>query len=217
MEENRDPVDLLKTIQEEVDSDIHPVLKMILDNIKPIGLAVGGIVAAVAVYTGVTSYQQSQHDKAVSELGGIMVMADQSARTEKLSSFAQSGPQDLRTAALLELAKVYTEAADYDKAAATWQAVADKAGMGTVAGMGEAKALMLKGDYAKAVTVLNAVKKNAGDEFALTIGGELAFAAEKAGQTDLAIAEYEALKAKDNGSDAYLDYKIAKLKAKAQS
>ena len=208
--------DILKTIEQEMDSDIHPLLKKILDNIKPIGIAVGGVVAAVAVYTGVSSYQSSQHEKAVSQLGSIMVLDDQAARAEKLQSFVQSGPEGLRPAAQLELARIFMDSGEYDKAAAAWKALAPNANMKTLAGLGEAKALVFKGDYAGAVTILSALKKDAGEEFAGAISANLAFAAEKAGQADLAIAEYEALKTKESGNDAFLDYKIGKLKAKTQ-
>ena len=216
MEERNEQTDILKTLEQEMDSDMHPLLKKILDNIKPIGITVGGIVVAVAVYSGVTSWQQSQHDKAVSELGGIMVLADQSARTEKLQAFAQSGPADLRSAAQLELARISMESGDYDKALTAWKSVAQSEGMRTVAGLGEAKALTLKGDYAAAVTVLTGLKKEAGEEFAGAISSSLAFAAEMAGQTDLAIAEYESMKSLAGGEDAFLTYKISQLKAKAQ-
>jgi glucose uptake protein GlcU len=77
MEERNATTDILKTIEQEMDSDIHPLLKKILDNIKPIGIAIGGIVVAASRHiSGVTSYQESQHEKAVSELGGIMILAD---------------------------------------------------------------------------------------------------------------------------------------------
>lgn len=216
MEERNEPTDILKTLEQEIDSDIHPLLKKILDNIKPIGMTVGGIVVAVAVYTGVNSWQQSQHDKAVSELGGIMVLADQAARTEKLQAFAQSGPADLRSAAQLELAHVFMESGEYDKAVTAWKAVGQSAGMRAVGGLGEARALALKGDYAAAVTVLSGLKKDAGEEYAGAISSNLAFAAEMAGQTDLAIAEYESMKSLAGGEDAFLNYKISQLKAKAQ-
>ena len=104
MEERNATNDILATIEQEMDSDIHPLLKKILDNIKPIGITIGGIVVAVAVYSGVTTYQESQREKAVSELGVIMTMADQTARIQKLEAFAASGPKELRSAAQLELA-----------------------------------------------------------------------------------------------------------------
>ncbi len=49
------------------------------------------------------------------------------------------------------------------------------------------------------------------------ISGTLAFAAEKAGRVEAAVAEYEALKSKGDGNTAYLDYKIGVLKSKPQS
>ncbi len=215
MEERNATNDILSTIQQEVDSDMHPLLKKILDNIKPIGITIGGIVAAVAVYSGVTSYQDFQHEKAVSELGGIMVLADQSARAEKLQAFAQSGPKELRSAAQLELARIFMDQKEFEKAAGAWRSVSQSADIRIIAGLGEAKALILGGEPAKAVEILSSLKKDASQEFAPAISANLAFAAEKAGQTDLAIAEYEALKSKESGNEAFLDYKIGTLKSKS--
>ena len=215
MEERGQTTDILKTIEQEMDSDIHPLLKKILDNIKPIGITIGGIVTAVAVYAGVTSYQEAQHAKAVSELGGIMVLADQNARTEKLQAFAQSGSKELRPAAQLELARIFMDQTDFEKAAEAWRSVGQNADIRIIAGLGEAKALILGGQPAKAVEILSALKKDAGPEFAPAISANLAFAAEKAGQTELAISEYEALRSKESGNEAFLDYKIGALKSKS--
>jgi hypothetical protein len=216
MEENRSQADLLKTIEQEMDSDLHPLLKKILDNIKLIGLGVGGIVVAVAVYSGVNVWQDTQHAKAMNELGAILVMDDGAERTGKLKAFAASGPADLRPAAQLELAAVTMESGAYDDAVAAWQSLGQKDRMRAVAGLGEARVLMHKGDHAAAVEVLKALKQDAGEEFAAPISSALAFAAEKAGQTELAIAEYETMKSLAGGNAAFLDYKINKLKAKTQ-
>jgi len=215
MEEREQTSDILKTIEQEMDSDIHPLLKKILDNLKPIGITIGGIVTAVAVYAGVTSYQEAQHEKAVSELGSIMVLADQNARAEKLQEFAQSGPKGLRPAAQLELARIFMDQNDYEKAAEAWRSVGQNADIRIIAGLGEAKALILGRQPAKAVEILSALKKDASQEFAPAISANLAFAAEKAGQTDLAISEYEGLKSKESGNEAFLDYKIGMLKSKS--
>ena len=215
MEERKETNDILATIEQEMDSDIHPLLKKILDNIKPIGITIGGIVVAVAVYSGITSYQESQREKAMSELGIIMTMADQGARIEKLEAFAASGPEELRSAAQLELARIYMDQNDYEKAAGAWQAIGKTTDIRVIAGLGEAKALILKGDHAKAVEILSALKKDAGQEFLPAISANLAFAAEKSGQIELAISEYEALKSKESGNEAFLDYKIGALKSKS--
>ena len=215
MEERNETKDILATIEQEMDSDIHPLLKKILDNIRPIGITIGGIVVAVAVYSGVTSYQESQHEKAVSELGVIMTMADQTARIEKLEAFAASGPKELRSAAQLELARIFMDQNDYEKAAGAWRSVGQSPDIRVIAGLGEAKALILKGEHAKAVEILSGLKKDASPEFLPAISANLAFAAEKAGQIDLAISEYEALKSKESGNEAFLDYKIGTLKSKS--
>ncbi len=215
MEEHNQTSDILKTLEQEMDTDIHPLLKKILDNLKPIGITIGGIVTAVAVYAGVSSYQETRHEKAVSELGGIMVLADQAARTGKLQTFAQSGPKELRPAAQLELARIFMDQNEFEKAAEAWRSVGQNADVRLIAGLGEAKARILGGEPAKAVEILSALKKDAGEEFAPAISANLAFAAEKAGQIDLAISEYEALKSRESGNEAFLDYKIGSLKSKS--
>jgi len=217
LEQYNEKNDLLKAIEMEADSDMHPLLKAILDNIKPIGMVLGGIVVAVGIYSGITSYQESQHAKAVSALGSIMITNDPAARTQKLEDFVKTGAVDLRIAAQLELAKTYMDAKEYDKAAAAWQAVSVGASMKTVAGLGEAKALMFKGDYAKATDILLGLKKDAGDDYAQLISSTLAFAAEKAGKNDIALGEYETLKTKSGSNTTYLDHKILTLKGKTQS
>ncbi len=219
MEDKTGQMDILKTIEQEMDSDIHPFLKKILDNIKPIGWALGGIIAAAAVYSGVTSYQDAQKAKAVSQLGSIIVQADATSRVQQLEDFAKTAPADLRVAAQLELAKTHMDAKNFDKAASAWQAVGASGvtDMRIVAGLGEAKNFMMQGEHAKAADLLTTLKQEASDEYMAMISSSLAFAAEKAGRIDAAIAEYESLKAKGDSNTDYLDYKIAALKAKPQS
>jgi hypothetical protein len=66
-----------------MDSDIHPFLKKILDNIKRLAWS-WRIIAAAAVYSGVTAYQESQRNKAVSQLGAIIIQIDPAARAQQL-------------------------------------------------------------------------------------------------------------------------------------
>ena len=104
---------------------------------------------------------------------------------------------------------------EFEKAAEAWRSVGQNADVRVIAGLGEAKARILGGEPAKAVEILSALKKDAGEEFAPAISANLAFAAEKAGQIDLAISEYEALKSRESGNEAFLDYKIGSLKSKS--
>lgn len=104
---------------------------------------------------------------------------------------------------------------EFEKAAGAWRSVSQNADTRVIAGLGEAKALILGGEPAKAVEILDALRKDASEEFAAAISSNLAFAAEQAGQFELAIAEYEALKTKESGNEAFLDYKISSLKSKS--
>lgn len=216
MSEKSGQPDLLRTIEQEMDSDLHPFLKKILDNIKPISWAIVGIIAVAATYTAVTSYQDRQTTKAVSQLGNILMLTDQNAKSEQLEAFALSAPGNLRIAAQLELAKVYGDAKNYAQAAKAWQAVAKSGGaeMRTIATFGEAQNYIFQGEYAKAVDLLTGLKQDAIDEYQVVISTTLAFAAEKSGQTELALAEYQSLKTTDSANISYLDYKIAQLTPK---
>lgn len=205
-------LDILKTIEQEMDTDVHPILKKILDNIKVIGLAVFAIVAAVAIYSGIDVYQEKERAKAVSELGALSAVTDPAERIQKLESFITSAPADIRHGAQLELASLYMEQNEFEKAAAVWKNMDSKNQFGVVAGLAEARALMLQGDYAKAVDVLVKIQKDAGSAMQPIVSGALAFAAEKSGQNDLAIAQYKTLKAANPGEGStFLDYKIAQL------
>lgn len=197
----KENLDILKTIEQEMDTDVHPLLKMILDNIKAIGVAVFLIVAAVAVYSGMDVYREKERAKAVSELGLLLETADPAERMQKLESFVASAPSDIRLGARLELASLYMEQNEFEKAAAVWKNVESesKDQFSVVAALAESRALMLKNDYAKAVDILVKAQKNAGSAMRPMISSALAFAAEKAGQKDLAIAEYTALKEANPG------------------
>jgi len=211
------PTNILHTIEQEMDTDLHPLLKKILDNIKPIGVTVVTIIVLVAAYSGVSTYQSSQKNQASSELGTILILNDQATRMERLTTFAHSGHKDLRLVAYLELAKSYMDTGEYAQAANAWKEVAlhHSPEVQTIAGLGEAKALIAQGEFAQAVEVLTKLKGKTGPGLTAIISSTLVFAAEKAGQKDVALAEYEALKAQGEGNSDFLNYKINQLKTKS--
>lgn len=214
MEDNKNvSPDILDTIQHEMDDDIHPFLKLILDNLKPIALAVGGIVLVVGIYSGITSYQEAQYTKAVSTLGTILIEPDVQARIKNLEGFAASAPKELQTGVQLELARLYAAQGDQPKADEAWKAIGQQHGMETISALARANGLIQKADFAGAVKILTAAKKNAAKDYAPVIASTLAFAAEQSGQKDVALAEYEFLKSEGQGLDAFLDYKINSLKS----
>ena len=199
-----------------MDSDIHPLLKKILDNIKPIALIVTVVVLAAATYSGLSSYQSSQKEQAASELGTILIMNDNATRLEHLEAFVNSGHKDLRLAARLELAKAFMDLGEYARAAQTWREIGQhvESEMKVIAGLGEASSLIAQDEYGQAVELLTKLKTNSGAGFIPVISSSLVFAAEKAGLKDIALAEYESLKTQNESNSAFIDYKINRLKAK---
>lgn len=205
--------DILRTIEQEMDSDIHPLLKKILDNIKSIGLVIGGIILVVAVYSGYSAYTDSRQAEATEKFGEIMLQPDPKERISHLEAFAANAPSDMLIAVHLELAKTLMETGAFDRAAQSWETVAATDERARVfAGLGKAKSLMMRQEYSQAMDVLHSIKALAGEGLSPLISSTLAFAAEKAGQKDVAVAEYEAMKAADPSISPYAEYKIAQLK-----
>ena len=72
---------------------------------------------------------------------------------------------------------------------------------------------MLAGNYAEAAAILRTLKAGTSDEFVSLVANTLAFAEEQAGNTQAALAEYEAIKDKEPSSSPFVDYKITQLKS----
>ena len=211
--------DILRTLEQEMDADMHPLLKMILDNIKAIGLGVAMIILSVAVYAWFSSYQEEQKTRAVSQLGKIIIIDNPEERVVQLTALLAATPEATRPAIQLELAKSYLELEKYDQAGQAWQALdtAGRADLQVIARLGAAKSFLLSGKYADAATALRALKTVAGEDFVSLVSNTLAFAEERAGNIQAALAEYEAIKAKEATNAAFIDYKISMLKQKSAS
>ncbi|GAB1410899.1 hypothetical protein MASR1M90_20530 [Desulfovibrionales bacterium] len=207
---------ILRTIEQEMDTDMHPVLKKILEHIKPIGLGIGILVAGVAIYAWFSSYQEEQAHRIASQLGQILVADSPKERISQLTALQASAPQSIQPAIALELAKSYLEADDFAQAERTWQALATQglADVQEVARLGEAKSLIMAGKYAEAAALLRTLKAGASDEFISLIANTLAFAEEQAGNTQAALAEYQSILDKEPSSAPFIEYKITQLKQK---
>lgn len=219
MDNKKEQYDILRTLEQEMDTDMHPLLKKILENIKLIGLSVGVIVIGVAVYSWLSVHQADQKDRAVSQLGKIIVIDSPVERISQLNSLLATAPENSRPAMRLELVKSYLELKDYEQAGHVWETlnVAALADLQPVARLGVAKSLLFAGKYVEAATELRALKAVASDEFLSIVANTLAFAEEHAGNTQAALAEYEAIKVKESANTAFIDYKINKLRQKNAS
>jgi predicted negative regulator of RcsB-dependent stress response len=204
-------------IEQEADEDLHPLLKKILDNVKPIGLGIAGVILAVGVYSGYQSFQESKVEDARTRLGSILAQQDTDARIDALQDFLKQAPESLRTGISLELAKSGMAADRLDVALNAWKRLAAESDptLRTVAGLGQARVLSMQGKDGEALDLLVSLKSNAPEGYGAILSTQIAKCAERVGDTTRALAAYQDMKNQAKGQDtAYIDYKIAKLSDK---
>lgn len=206
---------ILRTIEQEMDADMHPLLKKILEHIKSIGLGIGILIVGVALYAWFTSYQAEHKNRSASQLGQVLIVNSPAERIAQLTAMLGSAPQSIQPAIHLELVSSCLELKDFAQAERSWQALAQLglADIQDIAQLGTAKSLMLAGNYAEAAAILRTLKAGTSDEFVSLVANTLAFAEEQAGNTQAALAEYEAIKDKEPSSSPFVDYKITQLKS----
>ena len=212
--------DILDEIQQEADQDLHPLLKKILDNLKPIGIGLGTIILVVGAYSGYTTYSASQASKLDNELGSILIQEDSKKQIASLHDFLKNNPSAMPVGTLIELANTAMQAKDYTEAADAWGKVAGKTDkeIKTLALMGQARALSLQGKFKEALTILEGIDPLTSRDFATPLARQIAFAAEQAKDWKKALTAYEELKTDGATTNtAFLDMKIADIKAKLQS
>ncbi|GAU07692.1 tetratricopeptide repeat protein [Desulfoplanes formicivorans] len=210
-------LNIIDEIEHEADQDLHPLLKKILDNLKPIGLGLGALILLVGAYSGYTTYTGIQANKLTNALGTILLEQDPAKRITSLNQFLQEHPSALSVGPLLELANTAMTSKDYTTAASAWARVADKTegDIHILASMGQARALSLDGKYKEALTILEAIDTVSAKDFATPLARQIAFVAEQNGDWEKALAAYQELKAAGAVTNtAFLDMKIADIKAK---
>ncbi len=212
--------DILDEIQQEADQDLHPFLKKILDNIKPIGMGIGAIILVVGAYSGYTTYAANQATQLNNTLGTILIQKDSQKQIASLHDFLQNHPSAMPVGTLIELANISMKSKDYTEAADAWGKVAaqtDKE-IKILALMGQARALSLQEKFKEALAVLDSIDPLTSKEFATPIARQTAFAAEQAKDWKKALSSYEELKTEGASTNtAFLDMKIADIKTKLQS
>ena len=205
---------IIEEIEQEADEDLHPFLKKIVDNIKPIGLGIAGVVLAVGVYSGYQSMQESKVEDARAHLGTILTEQDPAARIESLQSFLKQAPKSLQTGISLELAKSGMESDRLDVALDAWKQLSGESDptLRTVAGLGQARVLSMQGKDKEALEILTALKNTAPEGYGVILNTQIAECADRAGETAKALAAYQDIKNEAKGQDtSFIDYKIASL------
>jgi tetratricopeptide (TPR) repeat protein len=198
--------------------DLHPILRFVGKNWKPIA---GGVAAALIIVGGLAVYESSKKASIATvqaEVGTVLSTKEGADRLAGLEKILADGPGAAKDGVLLEIAKTALELKDFAKAADAWKELAASApkDMRAVALLGEASALSQAGDNANALDILEKIQGESPKTFEMLVIRQTAVTAEAAGNLEKAIQGYERLLAEGNlPNKTYLEAKIEELKAKA--
>lgn len=205
--------DILDSLQKEMDDDLHPLLRWIVDHIKGLGIAAATIIAIVAGWTAFEHYQDIQRIRLQEALAQLSQQPPSAQTIANIKAMAAQHPK-IAIAALLEGAAHAAALKKTDDEVALWQQLTDyESSLQPVATLAGVQALLQAHRFSEALTQTqqtswpNSLKP-------LAINAQ-AFAAENAGQTAQALSSYQELKTLVPNSP-YIEAKIAQLKKSQQ-
>lgn len=196
---------ILNEIQAEVSTEAAPLLQFILRHAGLIMTTLGLFALLLAGTASYRWYAARTVEKAQTELATLTMRSAGQEKYAALAQFVTTAPEEVRMAALLELASAAIAITDYDKAAAAFAMLqkSDTAKpLGNIAAFNEAQVLLRESKYDAALTVLEALNNNVSEENRTVVLSVLAEAAQAAGKNDRAIAAYEQLSASNTGPEA---------------
>ena len=197
----------------EVADEVHPALKAIGENIKPILVIIVIFLLGLGGYQVVRSHMANQRKAAEDDLGRIELLADAGEKRQALEVFLTEGPSDLKQGVLFELIGACMDLGDYDAALGYWDQLERPEGtdLGVIADLGKAKTLSLAGRNEEALALLDSLRSTAPEAFDSSIVRLTATIAEAAGDLARAKAAFEELYGMGSGESPYLEFKIARL------
>lgn len=206
----------LENIENQAPQSMHPLLEAAFKYQKQIVIGVVAVVAIAALYSGITTYNNNAMTKAQAALGKILIEESGKEKIAKLDALLGTVPSSVKPAILLELAQASMNGGETEKAIGYWDQLAGEADqeLQLVARMGKAKAQVLAGKYADAVTELKSLIGIVPAGFTTPVYRELAVAAEAAGNTTEALNAYRKLVEQPIADKQFIEYKIAQLEAK---
>ena len=203
----------------EVDESLHPLLQAVVDNVKLIVGVIAALIVIVGGYAVYDAMQASNLAEGQEKLAVIVADKDTAKRAEALEAFAAEAPGAMNTAVQLELAAALSLSGEHERAAAVWQTLStvDTADMGIVSALGNAAELARAGKHADAAAALSALRGKTPEGYTSLILHRLAYETELAGDLSAALdAWQELLKANESTDSAFIQSKIAHLRAKLE-
>ncbi|WP_319759386.1 tetratricopeptide repeat protein [Maridesulfovibrio sp.] len=215
MEENNTTQDILNQVHESTPDTLHPLLDYIIKNGKIIAAGVAAIILIAGGISGYKYMNQQKMIKAQSEMGVIQIKYSGEKEATELVAFAKEAPEVMKPAVQLAIAKAWMDAGNYANAKSAWAVVGKTTPeMAPIAGLGEAKCLMLENKPGEAVTLLQALVNSASAPYTPSINRLIAEAAEQDGNLQVAITAYQALLTSAPQEASFFEFKIKELKAK---
>lgn len=194
--------------------EMHPILAFLNSNLKLIALGVGGLLLAVALFSGYRAWSESRLAEAREDLARL-VAAKGENRLANLKAFAEDAPSAVRPTALYELARAAGEEEDQAVALEAFRALSRNADgeLRAVAELGVARTLMAMGEPDQALQSLKAAPA-APEAYKTVMTRTRAQAAEMAGQWGEAQTAYGELRELEPGNEEFIAAKLDQLKAK---
>lgn len=197
--------EILNEIQAEVSTEAAPLLQFIIRHAGLIMTTLGLFALLLAGTASYRWYASLTVEKSQAELATLTMRAAGQEKYAALAQFVSTAPEEVRMAALLELASAAIAINNYDKAAEAFAMLqkSDTAKpLGNIAAFNEAQVLLRESKYDAALTVLETLNNNVSEENRTIVLSVLAEAAQAAGKNDRAIAAYEQLAASNTGPEA---------------
>lgn len=208
---------VMTELQSEVSVEAAPLLQFILKHAALIMTALGLFALLLAGTASYRWYSARATTQAQTELARLTMISDAPQRFAALEQFVGKAPEQVRLAALLELANAALVIKNYDKAAEAFGMLAKSDAnnpLGYVGAFNEAQTLLHSGKSEAALTVLEKLENEIPEDNRLLVRSLLAEAAIAAGKPERAISAYDALAAAATGPEAdFFRFRAQTLKA----
>jgi hypothetical protein len=206
----------LGAVGEHVPEQLHPVLRFLATNWKPIAAGVGLVLLLVGGVSAYRAYTESQRQDFAEQVGEAASVAEIPARIEALEALASEAPESMEPAVRLEIATAAAAAEDWERTVAAFGQLRDTSDVNlrTIAAIGAANALMKLDRYTEAATELERARSFAPETYEAVIVRNMAISAEKAENWDKALTLYKELEPMDEASQELIAAKIASLEQK---